>query len=132
MFDTLYVKLIAGLLAVLTVGGIGFSLGYSRLTAYKLAQAQETAKIEAQYQEQAAKIEKEKNDKIATINAQLADALVQLHNRPSRSDKASPTACGTGATLYAEDGGFLIREAARADEIRAGLEACYKQYDSLK
>lgn len=132
MLDTLYVKLIAGLLAVLTVGGIGFSLGYSRLTAYKLAQAQETAKIEAAYQAQAAKIEKEKNDKINAINAQLADALVQLHNRPSRPAKADSATCGTGATLYADDASFLIREAARADTIRAGLKACYDQYDSLK
>jgi Tfp pilus assembly protein PilO len=132
MFDTLYAKLIAGLLAVLIVGGIGFSLGYSRLTAYKLAQAQETAKIEAQYQTQAAQIEKEKNDKIASINAQLADALVQLHNRPSRPPKADTTACGTGSALYADDAEFLIREAARADQIRAGLDACYKQYDALK
>jgi nucleoid-associated protein YgaU len=53
----------------------------------------------------------------------------------SRSSSATKTVNGqdcNGSTLSAPDAEFLIREAARADEIRIGLEACYKQYDSIQ
>jgi hypothetical protein len=110
----------------------GFGLGYSRLTKYKLDQAGQAAKIEAQYQEQAAKVEKEKNDQINAINDKLSAALIQLHNRPSRPTKTSVTEGGTGVSLYAQDASFLEWESARADRLRVALEACYAQYDALK
>jgi len=55
-----------------------------------------------------------------------------LRKRPSRAEQAANGQSGTGTTLSAEDAEFLIREAARADKIRVGLEACYKQYESIK
>ena len=89
---------------------------------------------EHQYQAEADKIRKEKDDQINAINTRLANALVELRNRPSRpkSEATNAATCGTGATLYAEDGEFLIGEAARADQIRSALQAWYDQYDSLE
>lgn len=87
---------------------------------------------EHQYQSDADKIRKEKDDQIKAINSQLVDAISELRKRPNRSSEATIGQSGTGAALYAEDAEFLVREAARADEIRIGLEACYKQYDSIK
>ena len=87
---------------------------------------------EHQYQADADKIRTEKDAQIKVINSQLVDAISELHKRTSRTDKTSNGQSGTGTTLFAEDAEFLIREAARADQIRIGLEACYKQYDSIK
>ena len=86
---------------------------------------------EHQYQANADKIRIEKDAQIKAINNQLVDAISELRKRTSRTDKATNGQGGTGATLFAEDAEFLIREAARADQIRTGLEACYKQYDSI-
>lgn len=87
---------------------------------------------EHQYQADADKIRKDKDDQIKAINSQLVDAISELRKRPSRAEQAANGQSGTGATLSAEDAEFLIREASRADQIRVGLEACYKQYDSIK
>ena len=87
---------------------------------------------EHQYQADADKIRTEKDAQIKAINNQLVDAVSELRKRPSRTTETTAGSCGTGSTLFAQDAEFLIREAARADEIRVGLEACYKQYDSIK
>jgi hypothetical protein len=87
---------------------------------------------EHQYQADADKIRKDKDAQINAINSQLVDAISELHKRTSRTDKTNSGQNGTGTALFAEDAEFLIREAARADQIRVGLEACYKQYDSIK
>jgi len=87
---------------------------------------------EHQYQADADKIRKDKDDQIKAINSQLVDAISELRKRPSRAEQAANGQNGTGATLSAEDAEFLIREASRADQIRVGLEACYKQYESIK
>jgi hypothetical protein len=87
---------------------------------------------EHQYQADADKIRKEKDAQINTINNQLVDAISELRKRPGRTAETTAGACGTGATLFAEDAEFLIREAARADKIRVGLDTCYQQYDAIK
>jgi len=87
---------------------------------------------EHQYQADADKIRTEKDAQIKAINSQLVDSISELRKRSSRTSETSTGQSGTGATLFAEDAEFLIREAARADQIRVGLEACYKQYDSIK
>jgi hypothetical protein len=87
---------------------------------------------EHQYQADADKIRKDKDAQINAINSQLVDAISQLHKRPSRSAEASNGQNCNGSGLYAEDAEFLIREASRADQIRVALDACYKQYDSIK
>jgi hypothetical protein len=87
---------------------------------------------EHQYQADADKIRTEKDAQIRDINAKLVDAVSELRKRPSRATEATNGKGCNGASLYAEDSEFLVREAARADEIRVALQACYKQYDSLK
>lgn len=87
---------------------------------------------EHQYQADADNIRKEKDAQIKAINGQLVDAISELRKRTSRSEKASNGSNCNGSGLYAEDAEFLIREAARADEIRVGLQACYKQYEAIK
>lgn len=87
---------------------------------------------EHQYQADADQIRKDKDAQIRDINSKLVDAVSELRKRPSRAAEASNGQGCDGARLYAEDSEFLVREAARADEIRVALQACYKQYDSLK
>lgn len=128
-----YVKLGAALAALAFSWYLGYSFEASRFDRYKANQVIETQKLKDQHQAAADKIEKDKNDQINAINSKLSNALVELRNRPSRSQTQAPNvaACGTGAALYAEDGEFLIREAARADKLRSALQACYDQYDSI-
>ena len=111
---------------------MGYSFEASRFERYKAQQITQIQKIEHEQQAAADQIRKQKDAKIEAINNQLANAISELRKRPSRPAEAVPGSCGTGATLYAEDGEFLVREAARADKIRAGLDACYKQYDAIK
>lgn len=113
--------------------------------AYKIVQSEERARLEKQYrdkeidwQAQAAQTEESKNAEIEAINSRLSSALDSLRNRPSRPTgsavpKASTSCKGTtGASLSAEDARFSIGEAARADRLRAALQACYAAYDSLR
>ena len=87
---------------------------------------------EHQYQAAADEIRKAKDAQINAINNQLADALVSLRNRPSRTTETGNRQNCNGTGLYAEDAEFLIREATRADQIRIALQSCYQQYDSIK
>jgi arginine deiminase len=95
-------------------------------------QAEQTQKAQEEHQVVADEIRKEKDVQIASINNQLLDAVSQLRSRPNRAQASSNRQGGTGTTLSAEDSEFLEREAARADILRTGLQACYNQYDSLK
>lgn len=99
------------------------------------AQEKVVREKEHEYQSQADKIRKDKDEQINAINSQLVNAISQLRKRPSRTLDSSigQTANGcNGSQLYAEDSEFLVREAARADKIRVSLLACYDQYESLK
>jgi len=87
---------------------------------------------EHQYQSDADNIRMQKDAQIKVINTQLVDAVSQLRSRSSNATKTINGQDCNGAALSSSDADFLIREAARADEIRVGLQACYKQYDSLK
>lgn len=68
-----------------------------------------------------------------TLDAAL-DSLRQRPERPSGMSDAARAACagGTGAELSRSDAEFLSREAARGDDLRAGLEACYSAVDAVK
>ena len=126
-----YVKI--GLVAILLCGAgyLGYSLEAARFDRYKADQIAQTQKAQEEHQALADQIRKEKDAQIASINISLADALSQLRSRPNRAQNTTNGQGGTGATLFADDAEFLVRQAARADQIRAGLEACYRQYDSL-
>lgn len=85
------------------------------------------------------RIEKDKADEISSLRADRDAAFAELQDRPRRpapsaTQSATAPEDGSGATgrqLYGEDAEFLVGEAARADEIRAEVKACYRQYDSL-
>jgi len=66
-------------------------------------------------------------------NDRLADALQRLRERPNRKASAATAACAgaTGAELSGPDGGFLEREAARAEGLRNALKECYGWIDEV-
>ena len=68
-------------------------------------------------------------------NLDLAlDGLRARPERPAADAKPAPAdcPCGTGAGLCRPDAEFLAREAARANDIRAGLDACYQVIDGTR
>ena len=75
-----------------------------------------------------------KDEEIRNVNKRLADALNGLRDRPSRTESsiAGFRKGSTGAELSREDAGFLIREAARADEVVAQRNACYAIYEHAR
>lgn len=87
----------------------------------------------------AGQIEQEKTNEIATIRAAYSDELGRLQQRANRKPTPAGAVPGpapacqgsTGAELSREDASFLIGEAARADEQRAALSACYQAYDAV-
>lgn len=73
--------------------------------------------------------------KHAATQRHLNIALNGLRDRPDRHLPDDPRAnctSATGAELSRPDGQFLAGEAARADELRDGLEACYAYADTLR
>ncbi len=77
----------------------------------------------------------EKNAQIQTISSERDRALSELRKRPSRvpvPSAAAPQQGATGAELSRQDAEFLIREAARADRLRAELLYCYRMYDQAR
>lgn len=67
-------------------------------------------------------------------NTRLEYALRRLSERPNRLPSPARAACAgaTGAELSAEDGGFLVREAARANSYALALTQCREAYDTAK
>jgi hypothetical protein len=128
----IYVKIGICALLLLGSGYLGYALESARFDRYKAEQIAQTQKVEKERQAATDQIRKEKDAKIASINNNLADALIKLRERPSRTESAGNGQGRTGLSLSAEDATFLDREAARADILRTALDACYKQYDSLK
>ena len=126
-----YVRLGASAIALLISAYLGYSFEHSRFVAFKASIVEETRKKEVEHQIATDEIRKVKDAQIRDINSKLVDAISELRKRPSRPESPLPGQIGTGASLFAEDAIFLRREAARADELRAGLEACYAQYDAV-
>jgi hypothetical protein len=127
-----YVKIGLCTLLLCGAGYLGYSLEAARFDRYKADQIAKTQAIEEAHQAAADSIRKEKDAQITDINNSLADALIKLRERSSRAQGATNGQGRTGLSLSAEDATFLDREAARADILRAALDACYKQYDAIK
>lgn len=73
--------------------------------------------------------EKNSKERIAALTAERDNLLGWVSNRPSRNDSvASGRSPTTGAQLSREDAEFLIREAARADEVVAERDKYYEDY----
>lgn len=94
---------------------------------------------EQQLAARAGQIEQEKTDEISRIRSGYAADLARVQQRADRKPAgagglpaASPACAGsTGVELSNRDAGFLSWQAARADELRAGLQACYGWADSV-
>ena len=127
MFGINMYVIYAGIAVILFCGGFVNGCSYHQSKAEKVIREKEH-----EYQAAADQIRKDKDEKINNINTQLVDAISELRKRPSRTAEASNGQGCNGTRLFAEDAEFLVREAARADEIRVALEACYKQYEALK
>jgi len=136
VFGSIQLKLISYLVAITLIFSAGWTINgwryEKKIASEKIAQEQAIAAKEKENQQAADQIRREKDAQINAINNQLADALIKLRSRPSRSQySANNGQGGTGLSLSAEDAAFLDREAARADGLRAALESCYKQYDEV-
>lgn len=111
-----------------------------RLSTLKRAEDERAARDkEQQMAARAGQIEQEKTNEIARIRADSAAAIARLSNRPDRKPastggvpSAAPACAGsTGAELSSRDSVFLAGLAARADEHRAALQACYRWADEV-
>jgi len=120
-------------LAVIAMAGIGYGrYEHNAFEEYKAEEIKNAKEKEHRMQDATDQIRKDKDAQINAINNQLANALIELRSRPSRTSQISSNGQnGTGAALFAEDAEFLVREATRADQIRTALDACYKQYDEV-
>jgi hypothetical protein len=127
MFGINIYAIIAMVAVTLFCGGFVNGCSYQQSKAEKVVREKEH-----EYQAAADTIRKEKDAQIKVINTQLVDAISGLRSRSSSATKTINGQDCNGQTLSAPDAEFLIREAARADEIRIGLEACYQQYEALK
>lgn len=122
--------------------GIRAEWAESRLDEAKqsLRLTEKTIEKNVALQAAADQLQRDKNAKIATLNARLADALEQLRDRPRRpgesdlpkSAGAGPNPGCTGAGLYREDAETFIREAARANRLLADLIQCQAQYNKVR
>lgn len=80
------------------------------------------------------KLRTEKNRETAKLQRTVAALTDSLRNRPERPAVPEVASAGdgapgcTGATVYKQDGEFLIRESARADQLRLALITCQKAY----
>jgi len=117
----------AGIAIILFCGGFVNGCTYHQSKAEKVIREKEH-----DYQANADKIRKDKDAQIKIINTQLVDAISGLRSRSSSATKTINGQDCNGQALSAPDAEFLIREAARADEIRVALGACYEQYESIK
>jgi len=127
MFGVNIYAIIALVAVTLFCGGFVNGCSYQQSKQEKVIREKEH-----DYQADADKIRKDKDAQIKAINSQLVDAISELRKRTSRTAETSNGQGCNGASLYAEDAEFLIRESSRADEIRVALDACYKQYESIK
>jgi hypothetical protein len=122
------------LYAIIAVVAIAlFCGGFVNGCSYQQSKTEKTVREkEHEYQAAADTIRKDKDAHLKVINTQLVDAISGLRSRTSSPTKTVTGQDCNGQTLSAPDAEFLIREAARADEIRIGLQACYQQYDAVK
>ena len=144
---------IAATAAIIGAGWWAYSWAYNRgadsvrvlWDAEKQDIADQTAAIKADADKTSAELRtkadtlrRTKDAQITRLNADLANALDGLRDRtprPSDGSVPSDTVVGagcTGASLYAGDAGFLIRETARADRLRLDLQQCQDAYGAAR
>ena len=116
----------------------GSNAEHARLKAQfkheRMDMVQKARDTEKKWQEIINEVTTKQAEKLAEVQHHLDVAIISLRDRPERPARLPATArveCegASGRELSSEDAEFLAREAARADTIRAGLEACYAAYD---
>jgi hypothetical protein len=129
---------IANIVAMLFAIYQGYEYGRKNVQAQW--DSEKSATITAQRTKEAAlqanmdKLREEKNRETAKLRRTVAALTDSLRNRPERPDVPASASAGdgasgcTGAAVYKQDGEFLIRESARADQIRLALIQCQKAY----
>ena len=108
-----------------------------KVYAEQVAATQAARAKEQAWQGAVNEITAKQDKKLRVTQRNLTVALDSLRNRPDRpapgGEAPKPDCpCSTGAGLCKQDAEFLTREAARADEQRIGLEACYTFVDEVK
>lgn len=106
----------------------------AKLESERAQALQKARDTETQWQEEVNEVTTKQAEKLAEVQHHLDVAIISLRDRPKRSATLPDTprvecSGATGRELSREDAEFLVREAARADTLRAGLEACYAAYD---
>ena len=135
---TVAARILATLVALAILAGAGWLANGWRLDLAQAEQERDQNKAALVALAEAVEQQQRTNDAhlqaSRRVGARLADDLERLRQRPERLPASDAQACAGagGAELSGPDAAFLVREAARADQIRAGLEACYKQYDAIK
>lgn len=111
----------------------GVSVADARHDADALKLVKAAIKIKEAWNDDLTTQRQRQADEVRAINARLADAIERLRQRPARMPEPAREACKgtTGAELSGDDAGFLVREAARADELREALRACYGWIDTV-
>lgn len=127
---------------------IGSTVVQQRWDAERAATAQAHAEeimkarqLERALREHADKLRRKHDEDLRKIARDHAALVDSLRERPSRSSAGGvpgpaapaggdPGSC-IGSQLYREDGEFLAREAARADQLRIALRQCQAQYNAL-
>lgn len=106
----------------------------AKLESERAQALQKARDTEAKWQEIINEVTTKQAEKLAEVQHHLDVAIISLRDRPKRPATLPYTsraecAGASGRELSREDAEFLAREAARADTIRAGLEACYAAFD---
>jgi len=124
---------------LVAVGWFSYQSGQDSIRA-DMAEAVKVATDKARKEEQTKQdevneIAQQQQDNLQNINDQLVADLSKLHNRSNKrhlpKDNKATCKSATGANLSSPDAGFLIREAARADQLRTALKACYEYADTV-
>jgi hypothetical protein len=116
------------LIGAVFVSGLGYGThrANQRHEMQRLKAMEAARQFEANWQTNVEALNEVHHAEVARLSAALERARVELRNRPDRMPEASRQACpgATGAELSRPDAEFLVGEAARADQLRADLEAC--------
>ena len=117
---------------------------WDREKAKQMAEYAENMRLarekEQALQQGADHLREEKDREIRNINARATALANSLRDRPDRSTTESGAVSGTagacsgatGAQLARSDGEFLAGYAADAARLKAALDQCVKQYESLR
>lgn len=116
----------------------------AEIATERQAQADEIARLKAEalatestWKGKAHELHRAREIEVGNIAAALDAAERRLRDRPSRRadlPEAAARACAgaTGADLSRDDGIVLIREASRADRLRAALAECQGWIEAVK